>query len=157
MPREDRYLIRLAWTVEARRGALRIPPSLDVGRKRKPAERSTFIAVHKLTKNCKFLTGQIAGLAVCLTANALESFPLNVLPTRWWNRRLEPSGCFKTSIVLNLPRSEALSPGRKTPGHGDKCNVLRERCFYLTGDSLNGIPVSWIYQKIEGSLALETL
>ena len=31
----------------------------------------------------EFLTGQIAGLAVCLTANALESFPLNVLPTRW--------------------------------------------------------------------------
>ena len=59
--------------VEARRGALRIPPFLDMGRKRKPAKRSTFIAAHKLMKNCKFLTGQIAGLAVCLTANALEA------------------------------------------------------------------------------------
>ena len=82
IPRENSYLISLALTVEARRGELRIPPFLDVGQKRKPAERLTFIAVLKLTKNCKFLTGQIAGLAICLTANALESFPLNVLPTR---------------------------------------------------------------------------
>ena len=53
----------LACTLEARRGALRIPPFLDVGRQGKPVERSTRI-----------------GLAVCLTSDALECFSLNVSP-----------------------------------------------------------------------------
>ena len=103
MPRDERYLMSLACTVEARRGALRMPPFWDVGRKRKPQERSRRIDLQRLTKNCKFRTGQIAGLAVCFTANALECFPLNVLPTRWWNRRLVPSGCLNTSTVSILP------------------------------------------------------
>ena len=114
MPRDERYLTSLAWTVEARRGALTTPPFLQVGRKRKPAERSSRIEWQSSTKNWRFRTGQIAGLAVCLTANALEVFPLRVLPTRWWKRRLEPSGCFNTSTVLILPRSDALSPETKS-------------------------------------------
>jgi len=36
MPRDERYLMSLACMVEARRGALRMPPFLDVGWKRKP-------------------------------------------------------------------------------------------------------------------------
>jgi len=56
---------------------------LDVGRKRKPEERMRRIDVQRLTKNCTFCTGQIAGLALCLTANALECFPLNVLLMQW--------------------------------------------------------------------------
>ena len=124
-------------------------------RKRKPAERSSRIELQSSTKNWRFRTGQIAGLSVCLTANALEVFPLRVLLTRWWKRRLEPSGCFNTSTVLILPRSDALSPEKKSSKRQDpehKCNVPKVKCCYLTEVALGSTRASCTCQRRRGGL-----
>ena len=159
MPRKERYLTSLAWTVEASREALTIPPFLEVGRKRKPEERWSRLELQSSTKNWSFLTGQIAGLAVCLTAKALEVFPLRVLPTRWWKRRLEPSGCFNTSIILVLPRSDALSQrrnrGRKRQDPEHKCVVPKVKCRHLTEVALRGTRAPYTCQRRQRWLASE--